>query len=277
MPEKKKPSGYSLTRFKKIIHGFYLKEGRSFPWRDTRDPYRILVSEMMLQQTQVERVLEKYSPFLKEFPDIRTLARGSLNKVLLLWQGLGYNRRALALYRSAQKAVKEYHGTLPADITLLREFPGIGQSTAGALCAFAFDLPVIFIETNIRRVFIHFFFSQARSVRDEELIPLIEATLDKKNPRDWYYALMDYGTMLKKTRDNPNLRSAHYRVQSRFAGSNREIRGAILRLITASGPRSKQEILKDTGFDHERIEKSITSLIKEGFLVKKNNWVYIGK
>jgi A/G-specific adenine glycosylase len=277
MLKKKKPPGYPLGRFKKIIHDFYLKKGRAFPWRDTHAPYHILVSEFMLQQTQVERVLEKYPRFLKEFPDIRNLAKSPLHKVLSSWQGLGYNRRALALHRSAQKAVKEYDGILPADVKVLREFPGIGQSTAGAICAFAFNLPVIFIETNIRRVFIHFFFARGRAVRDEKLIPLIEASLDKKNPRDWYYALMDYGTMLKKTRENPNLRSAHYRRQSRFAGSNREIRGAILRLITSTGPKSKKEILKDTGFEPERIEKNIARLSEEGFLVKKNNRFCISK
>ena len=271
MAKKISLSPHNIRRFQKTIHDFYKKNGRDLPWRRTHDPYHILVSEMMLQQTQVERVIEKYDGFLEKFPHIQSLAKSRLNKVLSLWQGLGYNRRALLLHRAAQKAVKECNGSLPPDPQILQQFPGIGPATAGAICAFSFNLPVVFIETNIRRVFIHFFFLHHTSIHDDQLMPLISSTLDEKNPRDWYYALMDYGTRLKKSSFNPNRRSAHYHRQSPFEGSNRQIRGTILRLLNQKKTQSKKDIIKAIGCDIKRIDKNLEQLTLEGFLIKKND------
>ncbi len=144
--------------FRKKINNHYDQNGRDLPWRRTRNPYRILVSEIMLQQTQVERVIEKYAVFIKTFPDFPSLAEAPLHTLLTVWQGLGYNRRALALRACAQKVVAEHQGKLPKEPEKLLALPGIGKYTAGAVAAFAFNEPIVFMDTNIRRVYIHEFF-----------------------------------------------------------------------------------------------------------------------
>src|SRR4030067_906127 len=196
--------------FQRTIWQYYKREGRDLPWRKTTDPYQILVSEIMLQQTQVERVIEKYEQFLSAFPDFPSLAQAPLKKVLSAWQGLGYNSRALALKYIAQDVIKMFHGIFPSSEEMLVKFPCIGKAPAGAVAAFAFHNPSVFIETNIRRVFIHFFFRDKENVRDTDIFPLIEKTLDTSDPRQWYYALMDYGSMLAKQKQNHNRKTAHY-------------------------------------------------------------------
>ncbi|HOO91646.1 MAG TPA: hypothetical protein PLA74_12550, partial [Syntrophales bacterium] len=180
-----------VADFRETVYDYYRRHSRQFPWRETTDPYRILVSEIMLQQTQAPRVLLKYEEFLQHFPDVSSLASAPLHDVLGAWQGLGYNRRALALKQSAQKIVAFHGGIIPRDEGSLVSLPGIGTATARAVRAFAFNEPVIFIETNIRAVFIHYFFSQEETVSDSDLRPLVEKTLDHDNPRRWYNALMD--------------------------------------------------------------------------------------
>ena len=221
-------------RFRRRLYRFFHDQGRQLPWRATTDPYHILVSEIMLQQTQVERVALKYEPFLNAFPDVWSLARAPLRDIMAAWQGLGYNRRALALQRIARRLVAEFDGRLPDSVDTLRTFPGIGEATAGALAAFAFNQPVVFIETNIRRVFLHCFFPGQSGVRDREILPLVDQTLDRLQPRPWYYALMDYGSMLKRAAPNPNRRSAHHQRQAPFADSDRQIRGLILKALLGS-------------------------------------------
>jgi A/G-specific adenine glycosylase len=221
-------------RFRRRLYRFFYDQGRQLPWRATPDPYHILISEIMLQQTQVERVALKYEPFINAFPDVWSLARAPLRDIMAAWQGLGYNRRALALQRIARRLVAEFDGSLPDSVDTLRTFPGIGEATAGALAAFAFNQPVVFIETNIRRVFLHFFFPGQSGVRDREILPLVDQTLDRKQPRPWYYALMDYGSMLKRAAPNPNRRSAHHQRQAPFADSDRQIRGLILKALLGS-------------------------------------------
>ena len=201
------------------------------PWRETVDPYRILVSEIMLQQTQVGRVEEKYPQFIRAFPNFKALDRAQLAKVYGVWQGMGYNRRALALKKIANIVVNDYNCALPQTHEELCALPGIGKATASSIMAFAFNLPAVFVETNIRTVFIHFFFKKRKQVADEEILPLVEQSLYKKNPRVWYWALMDYGTMLKKSGEDKNIRSKHYKKQSRFEGSRRQIRGKILKIL----------------------------------------------
>jgi A/G-specific adenine glycosylase len=201
------------------------------PWRETKDPYRILVSEIMLQQTQVVRVEEKYPKFIRAFPDFKALNRAPLAKVYGVWQGMGYNRRALALKKIAHIVVNDYKGTLPKTHEDLCALPGIGKATASSIMAFAFNRPAVFIETNIRTVFIHFFFKKRKQVADEEILLLVEQCLYRKNPRVWYWALMDYGTMLKKSGEDKNIRSKHYKKQGRFEGSRRQKRGKILKIL----------------------------------------------
>jgi A/G-specific adenine glycosylase len=253
-------------RFRRHIYRFFRDQGRRMPWRDTPDPYHILVSEIMLQQTQVERVALKYEPLIKAFPDLLSLARAPLREILARWQGLGYNRRALALQRLAQRAVAEFGGRLPASVATLRTFPGIGEATAGALAAFAFNQPVVFIETNIRRVFLHCFFPGRTGVKDREILPLVDQTLDREQPRLWYYALMDYGAMLKRAAPNPNRRSAHHQRQAPFADSDRQIRGLILKTLLATPALSVEALVATLGKSPARTTGLIRTLIQEGFL-----------
>ncbi|MBV9349402.1 MAG: hypothetical protein JO026_01495, partial [Patescibacteria group bacterium] len=224
----------SKEAFRKTVYLHYRKKGRhSLPWRKTKDPYRILVSEMMLQQTQVDRVLPKYRTFLKKFPDMHALAEAPLGSVLKEWQGLGYNRRAKFLHDAAKEIMKTYRGRFPKTHGELVGLPGIGTYTASAIRAFAWNEPEIFIETNIRTAFIHYFFTKRHNIRDAELAALLATTLDKKNPREWHYALMDYGAFIKKNEGNASRRSAHHAKQEPFKGSDREVRGAILRLLSS--------------------------------------------
>ena len=255
-----------VAAFQQTIRDYYREHGRKLPWRETYDPYAILVSEIMLQQTQVERVREKYREFLAALPTLEALARAELAQVLSLWQGLGYNRRAVSLRACAQVVVERFGGELPREVRELETLPGIGHYTARAVAAFAFGAPTTFIETNIRSVFIHHFFGDLESVRDSEIAPLVELTLDTGNPRDWYYALMDYGAMLKKSGINPSRKSAHHSRQSPFRGSNREQRGQILRLILASPGVSHTSIIEELAVEAQQVSWNLQKLEQEGFI-----------
>ena len=236
------------------------------PWRRTKDPYRILISEVMLQQTQVERVLVKYREFIRTFPTLSALAKAGLSEVLKVWQGMGYNRRGIALKRLAEIVMQEHKGKLPSDPEELIKLPGIGRYSAAAIHTFATNSPALFIETNIRRVYIHFFFGDREGIRDEEIMPMIEKTLDRDNPREWYYALMDYGVKLKKEVPNPNRRSAHYTKQSRFEGSDRQVRGLILKTLLQNSGMTRAALKKKLGVVPETFDQILDSLVKDGFL-----------
>jgi A/G-specific adenine glycosylase len=239
------------------------------PWRRTRDPYCILVSEIMLQQTQVDRVLQKYAEFIKTFPDLQALAQAPLSKVLKVWQGMGYNRRALSLKKLAESVVQEYAGMLPTDPGELLRLPGIGPYTASAVYAFVHNRPCLFIETNIRRVYIHLFFDDREHVRDAEIMPILEKTLDRKNPRDWYYALMDYGVKLRREVRNPNRRSAHYQKQPAFHGSNRQARGLILKTLLKNRSMTKRALKKTLPSHPGALDQVLEGLLKDGLLQQK--------
>ena len=260
-----------VEHFQAVIYQHYRAHKRAMPWRETQDPYHILVSEIMLQQTRVERVLGKYGKFLARFPDFETLARAPWPEVLAEWQGLGYNRRALALKRLAQVVMEDWGGKLPRREDDLRSLPGIGPATAGALLAFAYEQPVAFIETNIRRVFLHFFFAGQEAISDRKILPLVGQTLDRERVREWYYALMDYGAALKVAGPNPNRRSAHYTRQSPFSGSNREVRSLILRTLLGEPILSFEELAQAVGLDEERIRAALEQLVAEGFVVREGD------
>jgi A/G-specific adenine glycosylase len=259
----------AVLSFRKRIYDHYNKHGRDLPWRKRITPYRVLVSEIMLQQTQVDRVIDKFKEFLAAFPDFPSLAKAPTAKLLMLWSGMGYNRRALALKKLAQVVVDEHKGQLPRDPEQLISLPGIGPYTAGAVAAFAFNRPVIFMDTNIRRVYIHEFFRDRQGIHDNELIPLVQQTLDANNPRKWYNALMDYGTMLKREHGNPNQRSVHYTRQSPFENSNRQVRGRIVKVLVAGLPLTAALIVKAAGMDAERVKKNLEQLAREGFIMKR--------
>nr|WP_320160924.1 A/G-specific adenine glycosylase [uncultured Methanoregula sp.] len=256
-----------IAQFREMVLDHYRTHGREMPWRENTNPYHILVSEIMLQQTQVERVMVKFQEFIAAFPDVSALANAPLLAILAAWQGMGYNRRAIALQKCAVRVVEEYKGILPADPEVLATFPGIGHATACSICAFAFSLPVVFIETNIRRVFIHYFFSDSATVSDKELLPLVTRALYTENPRIWYWALMDIGTVLKKTVPNPNRRSVHYTKQSAFEGSDRKIRGEILRHLLPGTSMTTEQVIGSFTEDPARIRKILAGLERDGFIV----------
>lgn len=214
---------------------------RDLPWRRTRDPYAVWISEVMLQQTQTSRVDGRWQRWLERFPTPSALAAAPAADVLDEWQGLGYNRRALALLRAAQ-AVADAGGELPRDEAALRALPGIGPATAAGIRAFAFDLPGVYLETNVRAVLLHELFPEREGVGDRELAPVLLATCPADasdpadDPRTWYYALLDYGAYLKRTVPNPSRRSSTHARQSRFEGSHRQKRAELLRVLLACGP-----------------------------------------
>lgn len=256
-----------VVDFKQHIWNFYREQGRVFSWRNIHNPYHIVVSEIMLQQTQTYRVAPKYEAFIALFATWQALATASTHTVLCAWQGLGYNRRALALHAIAKRVVADFNGELPDDPVALVQFPGIGKATAASICAFAFNKPTIFIETNIRAVFIHFFFKDLQTVGDDQLLPLVTQAVDQENPREWYYALMDYGVMLKKSHPNPSRKSSHYTKQSRFEGSDRQIRGAIIRALTQQERFTLQALITDLDKDATRVTAQVEALHKEGFII----------
>jgi A/G-specific adenine glycosylase len=263
------PADGAIAEFQKKVLSFYKRHGRhDMLWRHTTDPYLILVSEIMLQQTQVERVAVKYPAFITAFPDVTALARAPQSDVIAAWQGMGYNRRAIALKKCAEKIVNEYGGTVPRDPLVLATFPGIGPATASSICAFAFNLPVVFIETNIRRVFIHSFFPDTDTVTDKEILSLVERALDRENPRAWYWALMDLGTELKKRVPNPNRKSATYTKQAPFEGSDRRIRGIILKFLIGKSSVREKALLDHMREDPERVRRILAALKNEGFILK---------
>ena len=259
----------TIDAFRRLVYAVYEREGRSdLPWRQTRDPYRIMVSEIMLQQTQVARVRGKYAEFLAAFPDPAALAAATLQEVLALWQGLGYNRRGMALKRAAEEIVARFGGVVPDSPEELRSLPGIGPYTAGAVAAFAFGRPETFIETNIRTVYLHLLFAGRHGIPDREILPLVGATLDRERPREWYYALMDYGALLKQGSANPGRRSAHHVRQSPFKGSNREVRSRLLRAILAGGRVTEEELITGGAGDGHRVRKNLAELQREGFIAE---------
>lgn len=257
--------------FKATIYTYYKVHKRILPWREIITPYGVVVSELMLQQTQVSRVLQKYPSWLTVFPDFESLAQAPFSEILTIWQGMGYNRRAKYLQAIAQKIVGEYGGTVSENPSVLETFPGIGPATARSIITYIYNIPQVFIETNIRRIYIHHFFKDAEGVSDKQLYPLVEATLDRRNPREWYFALMDYGTYLATVVENPNRKSNQYSKQSKFEGSNRQVRGAVLRTLLASGNLDRDEIVQALAFDKERVYPVLDELKKEGFVTETGN------
>ncbi|NTV30864.1 A/G-specific adenine glycosylase [candidate division WWE3 bacterium] len=264
------------TDFKNTIYEYYAEHKRVFPWRDTNNPYLVMVSEYMLQQTQTHRVVPKFNAFIHEFPTIESLAQASFEMVLRNWQGLGYNRRAKYLHQAALGIYLNYKGTVPANEDELMLLPGIGKYTAAAICAFAFNKPTIFIETNIRTVFIHFYFNDKDTIHDRDIYELVVQTLDRESPRQWYYALMDYGSYLKGSVGNLNNKSAHYVKQSKFQGSFRQIRSAVIKqLLVFNTQVPTLQLIESLPYEPVLIEKAIQQLIDEQFINNLNDTISI--
>ncbi|MDE2037713.1 MAG: A/G-specific adenine glycosylase [Patescibacteria group bacterium] len=264
--------------FERIVWSHYRAHRRDMPWRDSVSPYRVIVSEVMLQQTQVGRVLTRFPRFIRRFPGWKALATASNKAVLQEWSGLGYNRRALYLKRIAEALTDggARAASVPRTGEGLRKLPGIGPNTAGAVMAFAFNAPVPFIETNIRSAYLHHFFPRARrAVPDAALMPIIERTLKdavrrgpfKDNAREWYWALMDYGSHLKGAMPNPSRRSAHHKKQGAFEGSNRQLRAALLKRLLA-GPAAESALARAFAgrWPAGAVRKALGALEREGFI-----------
>ena len=256
---------------------------RDFPWRNTKDPYAVFLSEVMLQQTQVSRVCARWEDWLARFPTIDALAAASLSDVLERWQGMGYNRRALALKRCADIISEKYAGLLPRDYDTLLSLPGIGLATAAGICVFAYQTPKLYLETNVRTVFLHEFFAEREQVSDREILPLLAQTCPDKNPGPWYYALLDYGAHLKKILPNPSRRSAHHNAQSAFEGSARQKRAELIRLVLAAPGLLTGELLELLADAEQKAGRKAPSddettalletLTREGFLeAKADRW-----
>ena len=256
----------TVGSFRALIRDHYSRHRRDFPWRRTSDPYHIVVSEIMLQQTQTDRVAVKFPEFISRFPTIESLASAELSEVLLAWQGLGYNRRGMMLHRLAQKVVFERGGRIPDTPEELVDLPGIGRATAASIAVFAFNRPLVFIETNIRSVFIHFFFFDKENISDSMIIPLVEATLDRESPYNWYSALMDYGAMLKKRHANPGRKSAHYQKQPPFRGSRRQVRGMILRVLLNEPGLGMDEVCARVEAAPSMVQSVMNDLVGEGIV-----------
>lgn len=262
-----------ISSLQQEVWAYYRTHRREMPWRKTKSTmkvtaYHILVSEVMLQQTQVPRIMGKFPAFIAQFPTLEALACASVAEVITAWQGLGYNRRALSLQKTAKIIVEEYEGVVPDDPEVLVTFPGIGPATAASIAVYAYNKPYWFIETNVRSVFLHHFFPKDGEVHDKELEPLIVAALDRERPREWHWALMDYGTMIKERYPNPNRKSRHYTKQSKFETSDRYIRGGILKKLTTEGEGTLASFATALDRPADRVKKCLAQLHDEGFITK---------
>jgi A/G-specific adenine glycosylase len=264
-----------ILEFQEIVWEHYRLHGRDLPWRvpesDSKfDPYKILVSEIMLQQTQANRVIPKYESFLKRFPTVKALAEAPLSAVLAEWNGLGYNRRAKYLHEAAKHFVSKDGPWKLEDLTACK---GIGPNTAAAVVVYSYNQPITFIETNIRTVFIHYFFKDKEGVHDKEILSLVEEALDREHPREWYWALMDYGVYTKATVGNASRTSKHYAKQSKFEGSKRQLRGQVLRLLKDKDYpyADMKELIPD-----ERLEAVLKDLTQEGLVTEEAGVLHLG-
>ena len=261
-----------IGEFREKVLCHYRDKGRKLPWRGA-EPWGVMVSEFMLQQTRAERVIPFWKNWMRLWPVPVSLEQASFEDALRAWSGLGYNRRCYYLKKCATVIVNKHNGTVPKTSEELRALPGIGPYMAGAIACFAYNRPEVFIETNIRSVLLHCFFPDRNDVRDKELFPILEEALDYSDPRTWYYALMDYGSSLKKLSENPNRRSAHYVRQSPFIGSFRQARGKVIRALVSMGPSKAEEIAIVNGLTGEKLYRVLERL-KEESMVAEEGGIY---
>jgi len=267
------------AKFRALVWRHHRAHGRhDLPWRKTKDVYKILVSEVMLQQTQVNRVIPIYAEFTKRFPTARKLAAAPLSDVLKSWQGLGYNRRAKLLKEAAVKLVNTpLSGTRSNLVKRLEELPGVGPYTARAIAVFAYNEDVVFVETNIRTAVIHHFFSKKKntmiyhSVSDAQIQKVLTEISPKNRAREWYSALMDYGAHLKHSGISHNARSKTYAKQSKFTGSLREARGAILRALASKRLYQGEALLNVLGTARRvQMRTALRALSAEGLIQERH-------
>lgn len=257
------------------VWSHYRARGRhDLPWRQTHDPYRIAVSEIMLQQTQVQRVIPKYREFLRQFPTTKRLAEAPLASVLGCWQGLGYNRRAKMLHQAAVVVHNEYRGRWPRSEDALRDLPGVGTYTAAAINAFAYNQSTSLLETNVKTVLLVHLFPEEEMVTEARMYDVLARILDESRPREWYWALMDYGSFLKQTYPYIHRRVKGYRKQSPFRGSDREIRGAILRLLHQNRTVPVDALVTLLPFPSSKVLIQVERLAAEGLVQQDTRAAY---
>ncbi len=277
-------SFYDIKGFQKHIYKHVKTHPRiKMPWRESPTPYHVLLSEFMLQQTQVTRVIEYYSVFIKRWKTLESLAKAQLGEILLQWKGLGYYRRARFLHLCVQYICKYYKKNIPSKKEELLALPGVGEYTASAIIVFAYNKPAVMVETNIRRAIIHCFLKNRSDIDEIEISNIVEQSMDTKRLREWYWALMDYGAELAKTVENPNRRSRIYRKQSTFHGSNRQVRSAVLRVLMDSCKMSliEKTLIKDTKdylksqgrveVNDKNIYTIVSQLVRESLIVKEKS------
>jgi len=267
-------TSHEVKEFRKDVLKHWKENGRhKLPWRLTKDPYKILVSEVMLQQTQVDRVVPYYRGFLKKFPTVKSLAKAELADVIRIWSGLGYNRRAKFLRDAAIVVVEKHKSKFPESYEALHELPGVGDYTARAVRVFAFSKHDVLIETNVRTAFFkHFHSGASQTISDADLLPLVLEAAKRQDPREWHWALMDYGSHLKRSGVRLNHQSAHYTKQSPFEGSLRQFRGKLLRRLM-DGPITKDSLKKIGSKNAYYISMALQGMEQEGLVVKeKEEW-----
>lgn len=264
----------TITKFRSSVWNYYETNGRNeLPWRKTKDPYKILVSEVMLQQTQVERVKPFYENFIKKFSTISELARAPLADVLRAWQGLGYNSRAKRLQDTAREIMKQYGGKMPKEVSALESLPGIGGYTARAVSAFAYNQDAVLVETNTRTAVVHHFFPGRKIVNDKEIREILQRALPPGRSRDWNSALMDYGAHLKRSGIRLNSKRPEYKKQPSFKGSNRQARGAILRALAAQ-PATAARLSTLLGDNRKEQLRDQLKKLRNERLVQKTGKIY---
>lgn len=255
-----------IKQFQKKVLSFYQRNKRILPWRKTTDPYRILVSEFMLQQTQVSRVLSYYRQWINRWPTVNAIAAASLSDILQAWIGLGYNTRAVNLHRAARIIVEKFNGDVLEAMKHYKGIPGIGRYTSQAVQIFSTNADLVTVDTNIRRIFIQEF-ALPPDVVEKDLWKLAEECLPRGKSRIWHNALMDYGALhltARKTGIKPKTR------QSRFESSDRQIRARILRYILKDKlPASELETLLE--IEQKRLISILEKMISEGIITKRNN------
>jgi A/G-specific adenine glycosylase len=263
-------SDEQIAKFQRNVFSFYKKYKRTLPWRTTTDAYKIFLSEVMLQQTQVSRVITYYKKWVHQWPTIQCLASATRSEVLRAWMGLGYNTRAINLHKAAQKIVRDFHGDLLQAMKHYEEIPGVGRYTSQAVVIFTTNADLVTVDTNIRRIFIHEF-NLPETVSEKTLWDLAERCLPKGRSRDWHNALMDFGALhltSQKTGIKPKTQ------QPRFDGSDRQLRARIIRILLQND-ESFKNIIKTLSVDAPRLQRILEKLISEGIISKKNDQYHL--
>jgi A/G-specific adenine glycosylase len=256
------PPRNEIDAFRRKVWLFYKRHGQRFPFRRTPDPYRIAVSEFMLQQTQIARVLPKYDAWITRWPNWEALAGASPRELLAAWSGLGYNRRALHLGNLARAVVDQYGGQLPTDPEILETLPGVGRYTARAVIIFAFNKPLVAIDTNIRRVIMHEFHLPP-ATSDDDLERLARRLVPKRRSRDWHNALMDYARMTLPRR------AASLRAEKRpsaFEGSSRQLRGRIVKRLLRIHRMTLEHLAAELDRAEDEVRQAALALQKDGLV-----------